>query len=302
MGGYQFAGSASEYAAKIALLEISIAAPIIMTDPQVWKIAQIIYASQCDPEGVVALGNAWNDFADHLSSAQKDIAAVLSGLDETDWNTDDRKGFEEHMHKVSGALNAIEVVARVASAAMRILGVLLGIMVWSMSAIATTLFIMAPLTKIPFTAAFANAAVKMTSMYGHMALKALDTAISTVGNVWAGVLGGAMVVDIGIQLGNGNTDVFADLGAGIVDSLDDIVKGLVAFGEVAAFGKFIKKGGPLGAGLTGLNGLLGVLPKPDGDGGYEGIGQVTATIGDQIPNHDGNSFGYNNDEYGKDGW
>ncbi|GIG70613.1 hypothetical protein [Phytomonospora endophytica] len=279
--------SASDIAAKIALVEILIAAPLTR-NRNVFKIAAIIFASQCDPEGVIEIGKKWGEVAQTLREAQKAVTSVVDSVSEEEWKSDDRDAFAETMEDVKGALQGMEYLAQALSIAMTVLGYLLLVLVIAMASLATYLLILGIASVIPWTKAVASAQIKVVAPIGYQALRRLEDAIGATGRAMAALVGAAAVIDAGIQIGHGNARAFAgDAFNGVVDSLDEIAAGAAAYWEVKGFGAAIKGGGALALPALGAGTGLNILPLPGPNGETAPAGQASAYGNQWIPDKGG---------------
>ncbi|GLZ79621.1 hypothetical protein Afil01_44280 [Actinorhabdospora filicis] len=282
----KFAENEWTAAAKAALIEINIAAVILRTDPKVWRIAEIVYGGQCNPVEVKETGEKWGEFSDKLGETIAAIDAILADQLVRGWTGADQEAFVTHMAKVRTALTAVRVLAGVMALAMTITGGLLYFLIVAMTVVSSVLAALAVASLFPPWRLVLAPTVTMVSTAGYTALKQLTTAIEMTGNAFAAMITGAAVIDIGIQLAGGNTDVFASLGEGLKGSLLDILKGGLGLGEQLGFGKLMHKGFPLGmVGLLGADISNLFVPNDEGsedpEDDHAGLGGITGWIWDK---------------------
>lgn len=234
VGGVKIAGSPGELAARIALVEIGIAAPILM-DPNAWRVAAIVFTNQCNPEQVLETAGEWADLADDMRQAKQAVADLIAEVNEGDWHGLDRADFEKRMETYKSQLDGIGMMAQVVGVALTVMGTLLVAMVAAMTACATVLFGLAVYVQaarmIPPLAGPAQATVVSVCTTVHTILKTLEKAIEMTGRAMAGTIAAALAVDVAWQSVHGNQDVYGDLLVAAFDGVDTAALGTAALWE-----------------------------------------------------------------------
>ncbi|MEU2610414.1 hypothetical protein ABZ570_02300 [Micromonospora sp. NPDC007271] len=224
--------SSSAAAAKVALVEISIAAAVI---PAAWPIAQIVYFNQCDPEALLATAKQWMEIADQLGAARQGLDDAVAAVSPVQWSGEDRTAFGRHVQAYDVQVVGTQVVAVTVAVTLIAVGVVLLCLVIAYAVISTILFgfavfIAAAAATVVGAPAAASAEATANSFAASAlgVLKTIETAANTIGVGGAAAIGTSLAFDVGVQLGSGNTDVLKDLVQATVDGLDNVAVGFLS--------------------------------------------------------------------------
>ncbi|HEX5543025.1 MAG TPA: hypothetical protein VFX60_15935 [Micromonospora sp.] len=275
------ATSSSAAAAKIALVEISVAAAVI---PAAWPVAQIVYFNQCDPEARIATGLKWLEIYDTLGTAKGDLEAAVSELSPLQWTGDDRQAFGKHIVAYDVQLLGTQILAITVGLTLVYVGSVLLILVITYTIISTILaafavFIAAAGATVVGAPAAASAMATANTIAATSAtvLRAVEKAAELAGVAGATAIGGAMAFDVGMQLGTGNTDVLGSLVKAAVDGYDNVLAGFLSKAERDFVGHGIYSSGrhaanPNGPGYLMYGLLTQVAPAGKDDDGNNTYG------------------------------
>ena len=273
--------SHSAAAAKIAMVEISVASAVI---PAAWPIARIVYFNQCDPEAIMEKGSVeWFKLTEQLAVAHHKLDSAVAGLPVEQWSGEDRRAFEAHTTAYGIQVIGIQVLAGVVSVAMLSVGVILLCLVVAYAVISSILavwaaFIVLAGATVVGAAASASALASANSFAASAAgvLRGLETAVTVTANAGAGAIAGAAAIDVGAHLGSGGgVDALKDLVQAAVDGLDDAAAGFLSKMERDFAGYGIHSSGRHAASPNGPGELMYGLFTQTAPTGGNGDGEVS---------------------------
>ncbi|MFD2767346.1 WXG100 family type VII secretion target [Micromonospora eburnea] len=267
--------SSSAAAAKIALVEISIAAAVI---PAAWPVAQIVYFNQCDPEAMMDVAGKWIELANQLGSAREGLDDAVGAVLPTQWSGEDRDAFDRHIRAYDIQVVGSQVVAVTVAVTLIAVGVALLCLVIAYTVVCTVLFAFAVFIAAAAAtvvgapaAASAEATANSFAASALALLKSLEATAEVIATGGAATVGAALAVDVGMQLGTGNTDVLKNLVQATIDGLDNVAVGFLSKWERDFVGYGIHNSGKHVAGSPNGPGSLmfGLLTQiaPAGDDG-----------------------------------
>lgn len=274
--------STSAAAAKIAMVEISVAAAVI---PAAWPVAQIVYFNQCDPEAVIATGLKWIELAESLAAASNDLGTSANSLTELQWSGQDRDAFDLHVVKVRVQFAGMQLLAAAVGIALIVVGGLLLLLVICYAIISTILFafavfIAAASATVVGSPAAASAMATATSIAGTSVsiLKTLEGVVEAAGAGAAAGIGASMAIDTQLHLTTGDFDVLKDLTQAAIDGTDNVIAGFLSKLERDFVGYGIHTSGrhvagsPNGPGYLIYGGMTQVAPAGKDDDGHMTFG------------------------------
>ncbi|MBY8874450.1 hypothetical protein K7640_21720 [Micromonospora sp. PLK6-60] len=264
-------------AAKIAMVEISVAAAVI---PAAWPIAQIVYFNQCDPQTMITTGGTWLELSEQLGVTRDQLESAVGTITAEEWSGDDRAAFGKHIQAYDVQVIGTQVLAVTVGVTMICVGMVLFCLVVAYVVISTVLaafavFIVAAAATVVGAPAAASAEATANSFAASAGgvLRGIEAMAEAVAAGGAAAIAGAGAFDVGMQLGSGNTDVLKDLVQATVDGLDNVAAGFLSKWERDFVGYGIHSsarhaaGPPNGPGYLMYGGSTQVAPAgKDGDG------------------------------------
>ncbi len=262
-----FQGMMDTFAVMSPAAAVEIVLPAFTFGPACTQIARIIYMNQCNPGQIMMVGAYWFQLAEKYIAAAQALQDEIDAMDAESWDGDDCQAFIDQAGKVRTQLWTIALFAIEVGIGLFSIAALLVVMVTAYAALATILMGMAlvywPLQAFPPTAAAAQAvrAAAMTvAATGLGILKALDTALTALGNGLAAAIGAGMGISWTALATQGNVVNPLDL---VGPTAFNMAQGLAQLGLRNALapsgGKHVAPGlahlfvGGQGAYNTGLN-------------------------------------------------
>jgi hypothetical protein len=296
--------SAAKGLAEAAMYESIFVSVVI---PAAIPINQIVYGAQGDPQKIWDAADGWKETIDELEKAKDEITSLTRGVQESAWEGDDRTAFEERMDEYVQQLNGAIGMAWTVAIALWILAVLIAVFIYLMFLIVTLLGIFAAAISIAAGSIIgAPAAVELEAEANEFAAMAFET-LSIGQNVLeltfgttAGIFASALGLNAAWQWGHGNDDVGGDMKQAFVHSLDDQLKGTLAYVEQKFTGKAM--GEVPVAKWTGLPQASRLAPMTGLERGATGLGAVDTANGGPTLEQGGEKlaglFGVKGDDYG----
>jgi hypothetical protein len=225
--------SAFKTTAQVAYYASSGAALLV---PNAWPAVSIIYEGQGDPDQILHAAQDWWKVNDKLGEVMRLSQELRASLDGMSWAGDDRQAYEDkladyerqcmwsgmHAAAISMSLFAVMAMLMVFIAMMAVVAAIL---------VALALYVIAMYVASFFTAgasaAAAQAKANIIAGKCYAVLKTVATTFETIMRVAAGVITGLFTMGVGV-LGNalsGNWMALADLGQGMINSIDDLIAG-----------------------------------------------------------------------------
>lgn len=130
------ATSSSAAAAKVALVEITIACAVI---PGAWPVAQIVYFNQCDPEAMLNAAQEWMQLYRELEVARQGLNDAVSAVSAEQWSGADRDAFGKHVQAYDVQLVGSQIVAVVVGTALVCVALVLLVLVITYAIFSTIL-------------------------------------------------------------------------------------------------------------------------------------------------------------------
>jgi hypothetical protein len=256
--------------AKAATVEAMVAGAII---PAAIPIVPITYLAQGEPQKLWDAADGWKETIDELERAQAKIEELYQRrLSESEWKGKDRDAFEAKMKEFVNQLDAAIIMSWCAAISLWTLAILTAIYIYMMFIMCTILAIFAAAIAIAAgTVVGAPAALKMEAQANQFAFqfhRILSVGSETLRNIFhatAAIFGVFLGGNHLLQLKFGNQDAWATLGKAVVNSLDDVVLGTLAYGEQKVTAKLmgevpVFKSGPMLKPALGLPSASRIAP------------------------------------------
>ncbi|XVQ10510.1 hypothetical protein ACQP1W_49750 [Spirillospora sp. CA-255316] len=260
----------AENLARAATIEAMVAAVII---PAAIPIVPITYLAQGNPQQLWDAADGWKETIDELEKAQAKIEELYQRrLSEEEWKGDDRTAFEAKMKELVNQLDAAIVMAWCAAVSLWVLAVLVAAFIYMMFIMCSILAIFAACIAIAAsTVVGAPAALQMeaqANQFAAMFHRVLSIGSETLRNIFhatAAIFGAFMAGNTVGQAVKGNDDLGATWKQSILNSVDDMALGTLAYGEQKLTAKFmgetaVFKSGPWWKPALGLPSASRVAP------------------------------------------
>ncbi|XVQ11663.1 hypothetical protein ACQP1W_03505 [Spirillospora sp. CA-255316] len=212
-----------------------VAAGSAMLIPNAWPAVSIIYEGQGDPDQILHAAMDWWKVNEQLGEVMQLSAQLRESIDGDTWTGQDQNA---HSEKLSDYENqCMWSGMHAAAVSMSMYGVMAMLMIFTvmMAVVAAILFVLAMYIIAMYVASFftagasaAAAQAKANIIAGkcYAVLKSTATIFETIMRVAAGVMAGFTgVIGVGGNVASGNWMALADLGKGLLNSMDDVIAG-----------------------------------------------------------------------------
>ena len=260
---------------KDALVAISIACLPPVGVPTAWRIAQLVYENQCDPEKLLTAGQDWGRLADRIRDARENLSATVGSVSPEDWSAEDREAFEQHVRAYDLQLMSTQILASLVSGCLLAVGIALTILVLAYIAVSAilgglALAILATMTN-PYTLALSQSLrgiANQVAVGAHRTLATAAKGVEALSDGAAKLIGAAIAGNVVTQEATGSESALPNLLQATVDGADNWLAGFLSKTERDAAKNGIWQGGhhvnpngwiQLGYGLVTQLGTGGVV-------------------------------------------